>query len=387
MIAKQIKGKNFRGVLEYLHEKEGSYILGGNMAGNNPSIMSAEFAIAKQLNSYLEKVVSHSSLSLPKSEHLDDDTWSAIASDYLKEMGFTGCQYVVYRHSDREHEHIHMVASRIRITDGTTVNDSWDYLRSEKIVRAIEQKYQLTPTISFNAKHERGPTTGEVKLIERTGEESIRLKLQKMIQAEISRPIAMPLLINRLKDKGIDAQVSLTSTGEIRGLSYEFGGVAISGTHLGRAYTFPGIQKYQQVSYDALRDRKTLLEASKRKPVRKTKIETAYQQQQERSLIIAPILRNLVNRTRNNHPEIDGYRVSWKKDSRTLSLYRKDDSLVLTAKYQDGKFEPREIPLTEENEPLLKEADVKLWQQVAVKLNHDQVSKLPKPRHRRTLSL
>ncbi|MBW4532354.1 MAG: relaxase/mobilization nuclease domain-containing protein [Pleurocapsa minor HA4230-MV1] len=384
MIAKQIKGKNFRGVLEYLQEKEGSYILGGNMAGNTPSVMSAEFAIAKQLNPNLKKVVFHSSLSLPKSEHLKDDTWRAIAAEYLKKMGFTGCQYVVYRHTDKDHDHIHLVASRIRITDGTTVTDSWDYLRSEKIVRELEQKYQLIPTISFKAKLKRGQTTGEIKLIERTGEQSIRLKLQQTIDALTKEPVTMPELVNRLKSKGINAQVSFTQTEEIRGLSFELGGVAISGAHLGQAYTFHGMQKYLQVSFDMLRDREALLVASKRKPAQKTKLEMAHLQQEERSLIIAPILKDLINKTRNSNPVTDNYRISWEQNLRTLSLFRKDNTLILTVKYQDGKFEPQKIPLIEENKPLLKEADLKYWQQVTAKLKQNHQA-FQSPRHRQTL--
>ena len=61
MIAKQIKGKSFRGVLNYLHEKEGSRLIAGNMGGKTPQTLSAEFAISRQLNPRLAKAVYHSS--------------------------------------------------------------------------------------------------------------------------------------------------------------------------------------------------------------------------------------------------------------------------------------------------------------------------------------
>lgn len=198
--------------------------------------MSAEFAVARRLNPQLEKAVYHSSLSLPKDEHLDDETWNAIASDYLEGMEFVGSQYVVYRHSDRDHDHVHIVASRIRITDGTTVNDSWDYVRSEQLIRELETKYELTPTASSNQKLSRRQTSGEIKLIERTGSESVREKLQQIIDQETEKAIAMPELINRLKDRGVDAKVTVTRTGKIKGISYQLDGVATSGTHLGRGY-------------------------------------------------------------------------------------------------------------------------------------------------------
>jgi Relaxase/Mobilisation nuclease domain len=248
-------------VLNYLHGKEGSRIIGGNMAGNNPRVMTAEFAVSQQLNPRLEKAVYHASLSLAHEEHLDDKTWNDLVAEYLEGMEFTGSQYVVYRHSDKHHDHVHIVASRIRITDGTTVNDSWDYVRSEKLIRSLEQKYQLTPTISSKQKLQRGQSRGEKELVERTGEESIRGKLQKAIDEETENSLSMPELVSNLKNRGIDARISLTRTNKIRGISYQSDGIAISGTRLGKAYTFPGLQKYRGVSYDERLDRLALEKA------------------------------------------------------------------------------------------------------------------------------
>ncbi len=77
----RLKEKVFAHPLNYLHEREGSRIIGGNMAGDTPLVMAAEFAVSRQLNPRLKKAVYHSSLSLPKNEHLDDHTWNAICKD------------------------------------------------------------------------------------------------------------------------------------------------------------------------------------------------------------------------------------------------------------------------------------------------------------------
>ncbi len=205
MIGKQVKGCGFRGVLEYLDSKEGSQLIGGNMFGLTPRTLAAEFAAARTLNPRLKKAVYHASLSLPKSENLDDPTWLALADDYIKGMGFQGSQYVVYRHSDKEHDHIHIVASRIRITDGSTVNDSWDYKRSEKLIRDLEQQYHLTPVEPSWSKERRRQTTEELRLIEKTGEDSIRLLLQSTIDRTTQQRLTMPELIEKLKQQGINA--------------------------------------------------------------------------------------------------------------------------------------------------------------------------------------
>jgi len=95
-----------------------------------------------------------------------------------------------------------------------------------------------------------GQTQGEQQQLARTGESSQRLQLQSAIdRASLGEP-TMPQLMDQLKDAGINAQVKFTRTGKVKGISYEKDGIAFSGTKLGQAYTFPGLQKHRGVSYD-----------------------------------------------------------------------------------------------------------------------------------------
>jgi len=55
-------------------------------------------------------------------------------------------------------------------------------------------------------------------------------------------------------------QVTQTGIGFSKGISYNLDGVALSGTQLGKAYTFSGLQKHRGVSYDKGRDN-ALIEA------------------------------------------------------------------------------------------------------------------------------
>ncbi|MGK7877988.1 MAG: relaxase/mobilization nuclease domain-containing protein [Xenococcaceae cyanobacterium] len=81
--------------------------------------------------------VYHVSLSVSPSEKLSSEKWIDIGRTYLDGMEFKENQYAIYRHRDREHDHIHIIASRIRITDGSVVSDSWNYRRSERLVRQL----------------------------------------------------------------------------------------------------------------------------------------------------------------------------------------------------------------------------------------------------------
>jgi hypothetical protein len=253
VIGKQIKGRSFSKLLKYLFGKDGAILIGSNMEGLTPCELAAEFRFSQQLNPRVSRVVYHASLSLPHGEYLEDDTWHEIAQKYLRAMGFDMSQYAVVRHTDRDHDHAHIVASRVRL-DGTTVSDSWDYRRSEATIRQLEQEYGLRSLHSSQTKDSRSPATGEQRLLARTGEESIRVQLQRSLDQVTQTPLTMPQLIKQLQQKGISVRISYCSTGEAKGISYEFNGVAFSGTHLGKAYTLTGLQKYRRVEYIKERD-------------------------------------------------------------------------------------------------------------------------------------
>jgi hypothetical protein len=253
VIGKQIKGRSFSKLLNYLFGKDGASLIGSNMEEITPRGLAAEFRFCRQLNPRVSRSVYHASLSLPHTEHLENDTWHEIAQKYLQAMGFDMNQYVVVRHSDRDHDHVHIVASRVRL-NGITVSDSWDYRRSEAAIRQLEQDYGLRSLHSSQKQDSRSLTTGEQRLLARTGAASIRVQLQRSLDQATQSPITMPQLIGQLQQNGISVRIRDRQPGEITGISYELNGIAFSGTHLGKAYTFQGLQRYREVNYDSHRD-------------------------------------------------------------------------------------------------------------------------------------
>ncbi len=266
MIGNQTKGRGFRGLLDYLEKQEDAKLIGGNMGGNNAIALAREFKISRQLNPEGDRVVYHASLSLPPNERLDEATWNEIANRYLEEMGFNSNQYVVYRHSNTERDHIHICASRIRLDNGKIVHDGWDYKRSETIIRQLEKDYGLQPTLSSHEKLSRNPSIGQQRRVEREQREytngdrfspqerPIKQQLQELIdRATVDNP-TMPQLIERLQIEGVKVRHGLTRNGKSKGISYSWKDQQFSGTHLGAAYTFPGLQKHKCVDYQPKRD-------------------------------------------------------------------------------------------------------------------------------------
>lgn len=96
-------------------------------------------------NTGVKKNVFHCSLNFPVSDNdkINNELLSEIATDFMKRMGYESVPFVVYRHYDKEHQHIHIVSSRID-SNGQRINDYKEQLNAIKIARQIEKDYGLT---------------------------------------------------------------------------------------------------------------------------------------------------------------------------------------------------------------------------------------------------
>ncbi|WP_256872059.1 relaxase/mobilization nuclease domain-containing protein [Nostoc sp. TCL26-01] len=266
MIGKQTKGRGFRKLLDYLHNSENAKLIGGNMSGRNARELSKEFRLSRQLNPDAERVVYHVSLSAAKDDVISEYKWCEIGNRYMKEMGFDANQYVIFRHENTDDDHVHIAASRIRMDTGLLVDDSWDYVRSEKVLRQIEIDYDLVQVQGSRERLNRTQSTGQFRRIKREQEEyeqgkrdtppepSIKELIQQTIDnLSVDHP-QMPTLIMRLQQAGISVRTGFTRNGKSKGISYEKDGIAFSGTQLGAAYTFPGLQKHLRIDYQPQRD-------------------------------------------------------------------------------------------------------------------------------------
>jgi hypothetical protein len=85
----------------------------------------------------------HISLNFANGETLPTELLQNITNDYMQGIGFENQPYLVYRHSDAGHPHIHIVTTNIKAS-GERI--SLHYLgqnQSEKARKAIEIKYRL----------------------------------------------------------------------------------------------------------------------------------------------------------------------------------------------------------------------------------------------------
>ena len=242
MIAKQVQGSDFKKVLDYVHHKTGATQIDSNMVGKETKELTDEFRISSNLRTRVSKCVYHASLSVSPLEKLTDQKWVEIARAYLSGMEFDENQYVIYRHTDTQHDHIHIVANRIRVIDGSVVKDSWQHRRAENLVRQLERQFELSPTQCSWEKSKRSPSTGEMRRQKRTGEINKRNQIQKGIEQSFTDNPTLAEFIGLLKQKGISVHLRKSKEDKIEGISYGLEGLAFQGRQLGKDYTWTSLE-------------------------------------------------------------------------------------------------------------------------------------------------
>lgn len=146
MIAKITTGGDFAGVVNYILDvkKATEILIGEGVRLKNANSITKSFVSQTELNSRVTKPVGHISLdfSIQDKAKLSNEFMLKVADDYLQIMGIVNTQFVIARHYDREHPHIHIVFNRIN-NNGKTISNKNDRYRSEKICKELTRKYDL----------------------------------------------------------------------------------------------------------------------------------------------------------------------------------------------------------------------------------------------------
>ncbi|MFH6968358.1 conjugal transfer protein MobB [Flavobacterium sp. FlaQc-28] len=151
MVAKIGRGQNLTGILNYNQlkvEKENGEILFTHKMQETPD---GHYSVDQLLGSFepyllanrkTEKMVLHISLNPDPKDNVSDEKFNAIAQEYMQKMGYGEQPYVVFKHTDIERTHIHIVSVCIN-EEGRKISDSYERKRSMDICRDLERKYGL----------------------------------------------------------------------------------------------------------------------------------------------------------------------------------------------------------------------------------------------------
>ncbi len=148
MIAKLSKGAGFGGLVNYandIKQKGTNIIASDGVSLTDNKTIATSFKLQACGNPKVKKYVGHAMLSFsPKDRPLLTDAFVAqIAKDYLQRMGIVNTQYVIFRHHDQPHDHVHIVYNRVD-NDGHEITTDTNFRKSAAITQALTREYGLT---------------------------------------------------------------------------------------------------------------------------------------------------------------------------------------------------------------------------------------------------
>lgn len=122
MVAKIKIGKSIRGILQYnenkVSEGEASLILASGFAGDIEKMdfynKVKRFQHLNELKPSVKTNALHITLNFEASEKLDNAKMQQIAIAYMEQIGFGEQPFLVYRHNDVAHQHIHIATTSIQ---------------------------------------------------------------------------------------------------------------------------------------------------------------------------------------------------------------------------------------------------------------------------------
>jgi hypothetical protein len=151
MVAKIKSGKSLNGALNYNENKvaKGSAVLISAQGFFKDACDLSRYEKLARLtdlagrNQRVTTNTLHASLNFDVSEKLDDVRLSDIVQDYMEGIGFADQPYLVYKHTDAGHPHVHIVSTNIDAQGNRISFHNLGKFQSETARRSIEEKYGL----------------------------------------------------------------------------------------------------------------------------------------------------------------------------------------------------------------------------------------------------
>lgn len=247
MIAKIIKGKGFKGVVEYiLDKKKAAEILSfdGIRTKDTEAIIQS-FIRQTKLNSRVARTVGHISLdfSVQDKDQLNNQKMVEIAREYMERMGIKDTQHIIVRHYDKEHPHVHLVFNRVNY-QGKTISDKNDRFHSEKICKDLTSDFGL-----YFAKGKENVKEHRLREPDKT-----KYEIYNALKKLLPDCKSWNMLIEGLRVQEIETTFKYKGqTNEVQGIVFTKNNFKFNGSKVDRQFSFSKIDKQirQNASLDS----------------------------------------------------------------------------------------------------------------------------------------
>ncbi|GHV40682.1 hypothetical protein FACS1894179_07620 [Bacteroidia bacterium] len=235
MIAKNIKGKSFKGCVNYVMNDTAQLLEAEGVFADDTKSMIRSFAMQRSGRKEIKQPVGHIPISFSPEDkaRMTDDFMLQLAKEYMQEMGIKNTQYIIVRHHNTDNEHLHIVYNRID-NNLKLISVNNDYKRNIKVCRKLKDKYNLTY----------GKGKEKVKREKLDNPDKIKYYIHDAIKAVLPSCKTPADLRFALLKSGIELEYKLKRiTNQIEGVSFRYDNISFKGSQIDRKFSFGNLQK------------------------------------------------------------------------------------------------------------------------------------------------
>jgi len=231
MIAQINTGRGFGGLVNYANDiahKDTAIIASSGVSTTSNATIVASFKAQAKMRPSLRNFVGHISLSFHPDDtpRLTNKFMAEVAQEYLRRRGIVNTQFVIFRHHDQPHGHVHIVYNRVD-NDGNAIKGDCNFRASAVVTKALTREYRLT----F------GKGKRDVRRSRLKGRDAVKYRLYDTISAVLSHCHDWQTLRTALAARGITMNLVQGDNSRICGVTFTDNsrGVTLSGSKIDRS--------------------------------------------------------------------------------------------------------------------------------------------------------
>lgn len=235
MIAKNIKGKSFKGCINYVMNDTAELLEAEGVWADKAKDMIRSFAMQRSGRKEIKQPVGHIPISFSPEDkpRMTNDFMLQLAKEYMQEMGIKNTQYIIVRHHNTDNDHLHIVYNRID-NNLKLISVNHDYKRNIKVCKKLKDKYNLTY----------GKGKEKVKREKLDNPDKVKYLLYDVIKAILPYCTNEKEFQDYLQSKGVNVEFKLKrTTEEIEGVSFSYDNVSLKGSQIDRKFSFGNLKK------------------------------------------------------------------------------------------------------------------------------------------------
>ena len=344
MIAKNIKGKSFGGRVRYVMSASSELLEAEGVLADSAQSAIRSFQMQQSQRNEIKQPVGHIPIAFSPEDKakMTNEFMLKLAKEYMQEMGIANTQYIIVRHNNTDHDHLHIVYNRID-NDLKLISTHNDYKRNIATCKKLKDRHGLT--------YGKGKET--VNRPKLNGVDKAKYEIYDVMKLVIPKSHNLEELSDNLHRHGITLYMKHRRGSDIiAGISLEKDGYKFKGSEIDRKFSHAGLQKmFGALIYLEEKRKKELRENPLTPNIKGVKLTT----EQWNTLINGGYL-HLDNLQSNESKRFSSYIFTDDKHRRIFFSKIQPDTFV---KY--GKYEMREMDRRLIEARCVTRATVKWW--------------------------